>query len=213
MNFDDDTDERKQFREKSAKVSHILRERPYDSIAELEKLGFDYVSDGEDDATDIAEEQAATPNTDLQKQLVIFFEGSKPPTDMLVSDYLTELERDEPNYPLFRRYFRQGNTQLLALLRHGLDQNPTSPDLLNGLGFYHIFSPILKELISCYSKACEMEQDMSRYRQLAHDFHINCSASGYEALCALDETLQQDDPKKAVLRDLMSEWGDEDIAF
>ena len=132
---------------------------------------------------------------------------------MLVSDYLTELERDEPNYPLFRRYFRQANTQLLALLSHGLDQNPTNPDLLNGLGFYHIFFPILKELITCYSRACEMEQNMTRYRQIAHDFHINCSTSGYEALYALDETLQHDDPKKAVLRDLMSEWGDEDISF
>jgi HPt (histidine-containing phosphotransfer) domain-containing protein len=117
------------------------------------------------------------------------------------------------NTPLFRRYFRKGNIQLLALLRHGLDQNPINPDLLNNLGFYHIFSPILKELISRYSKACETEQDMAPYRQLAHDFHINCSASGYEALYALDETLQQDDPKKAVVRDLMSERGDEGIAF
>lgn len=58
-----------------------------------------------------------------------------------------------------------------------------------------------------------MEQDITRYRQLAHDYYINCSASGYEALHALDETLQQDDPKKAVVSDLISEWSDEGTAF
>lgn len=213
MIFDDDTDEREQFREKSAEVSRILRERRYDSVTELEKLGFTYVSGGDDDASDIAEEQAATANTEEQKQLVMFFEANSSPSDELVSCYVTELEKDEPNYPLFRRYFRQGSAQLIALLHYGLDKNPTNPDLLNGLGFYHVFSPILKELIAYYTKACEAEQDMTRFRQLAQDFHINCSASGYEALHALDEKLQKDDPKKVVLKDLMSEWSDNGITL
>jgi hypothetical protein len=105
MNFDDDTDEREQFRKKSADVSRILRERPHDSIVEIKKFGFDYVSDGEDDAAEIVEERSATPNTDQQKRLLIFLEGSTPPSDTLVLDYLIELERAEPNYPLFRRRF------------------------------------------------------------------------------------------------------------
>ncbi len=45
---------------------------------------------------------------------------------------------------------------------------------------------------------------MTLHGQSAQNFYINCSSSGYEALYALDETLQQDDPRKAVLRDLMS---------
>jgi hypothetical protein len=105
------------------------------------------------------------------------------------------------------------NTQLLVLLRYGLEHNPTNSDLLNGLGFYHIFSPILKELIMYYNKACEAEQDMTLYRQLAQDFHINCSSSGYEAFYALDQKLSENDPKKAVLKDLISEWNEESISF
>ena len=81
------------------------------------------------------------------------------------------------------------------------------------LGFYHVFSPILKELIMYYSKACEAEQDMTLYRQLAQDFHINCSSSGYEAFYALDQKLSENDPKKAVLKDLISEWNEESVSF
>ena len=91
MIFDDDTDEREQFREKSQEVSRILRERPYDSASELEKLGFAYVSSGEDDSNDIAEEQDAIANTEEQRQLVLFFEGNSLPNDELISCYLTEL--------------------------------------------------------------------------------------------------------------------------
>ncbi len=213
MIFDDDTDERDQFSENSAEVRRILRERPYDSVAELEKLGFAYASSGEDDVDDIAEEQAATANTEEQNQLVMFFEGNSSPSDELVSCYVTELEKDEPHYALLRRYFRQSSPQLLALLCYGLDQNPTHTDLLNGLGFYHVFSPILKPLIMHYSKACEVEQDMTRYRQLAQDFHINCSASGYEAFYALDEKLLENNRKKAILKDLMTEWSEESVAL
>lgn len=50
-----------------------------------------------------------------------------------------------------------------------------------------------------------LEQDMTRYRKLVQNFYINCSASVYEALYALDEKLPENDPKKAVLKDLMSE--------
>ena len=56
-----------------------------------------------------------------------------------------------------------------------------------------------------YSKACKAEHDITRYRQLVQDFYINCSASVYEALYALDEKLPENDPKKADLKDLMSE--------
>ena len=83
MIFDDDTDEHEQLREKSQEVSRILRERPDDSASELEKLGFAYVSSGEDDSDYITEEQPAIANTEEQKQLVLFFEGNGLPNDEL----------------------------------------------------------------------------------------------------------------------------------
>lgn len=64
-----------------------------------------------------------------------------------------------------------------------------------------------------YSKACEAEHDMTRYRQLVQDFYINCSASGYETFYALDKKLPENYPKKAVLKDLISEWNEKGIAF
>lgn len=64
-----------------------------------------------------------------------------------------------------------------------------------------------------YSKACKAEHDITRYRQLVQDFYINCSASGYEAFYALDEKLTENEPKKIVLKDLMSEWNEKGIAF
>lgn len=64
-----------------------------------------------------------------------------------------------------------------------------------------------------YSKTCKAEHDITRYRQLVQDFYINCSASGYEAFYALDEKLTENEPKKIVLKDLMSEWNEKGIAF
>jgi hypothetical protein len=92
---------------------------------------------------------------------------------------------DEPNYPLWRRYFRQGNARLKALLLFGLDRDPTSGGLLGALSFLHEFSPMLKELIARYLYACDAENDEPRFLQLAEDFDGNTGDSGYEALQAL----------------------------
>ena len=89
-------------------VDRAFRERSHDAIAELEKLGFCYVEDG-DDEEEVREERAAIPETPEQQTLMAYFESSGEPNDHLLRAFITEKRRAEPNYALFRRYFKQGN--------------------------------------------------------------------------------------------------------
>jgi hypothetical protein len=130
-----------------AKVSQVIRADPKNMASNLEKLGFAWVDDGYGDE-ETAEEDATTPQNALQKYLSAYFEGTIELGSEVLDAFTIEKNSDDPNYPLIRRYFKQGNLPLKRLLLFGLQIEPTNIDLLSDLAFLHEFRPLLQELKS-----------------------------------------------------------------
>ncbi len=102
--------------------------------------------------------------------MVEYFNGSMPPDERTLEAWRAERDAPEPNYALWRRYFRSGNKKLKMLIVFGLEREPTDRALLSDLSFMHIFSPMLKELVGKYLAACDVEEDHAKFAALAQDF-------------------------------------------
>ena len=144
-----------------------------------------------------------------QDFLVRFLEGTGNLTNVVMEIFLSERNREDPNLPLFRKYFKRGNNRLKMLLLFGLEKNPTDRDLLNDLSYFHEFHPMLTELIHLYMTACEQESDINAFRELAEDFFFNTVDDGYEALYALKEKYGTTADKAFVIDQLLSEQEEE----
>ena len=201
----DDDDAIEQFRERVRIVSEAFRRRPHNVIDELEKLGFVYETDDREDEEEIAEECAALPRTANEKTLVEYFESNSRPNNDLLTTWKQATNVDQPNYPLFRRYLRAGNVQLKALLLFGLERNPADRELLSDMSFFHVFTPMLKELIALYTHACNHENNLECFASLAQDFDDNTHASGYEALIALRDRYPADSCKAECIEQLLTQ--------
>ena len=185
MHSDDDDTGGSDHRARMRAVSEAFRRHPHDIVEQMEKLGFHYVVDGGRAEADLLEERLASPANFQQQSLVEYFDGSMPPDERIVEVWRAERDAPEPNYALWRRYFRSGNKNLKMLIVFGLEREPTDRALLSDLSFMHIFSPMLKELISKYLAACDVEEDHAKFAALAQDFENHTYASGYAALVAL----------------------------
>ena len=166
-------------------VNDIFRNNPVNYREELEKIGLQWFDD--DDGEEKREEASAVAENENQDLLVRFFNGEIHLKDEALETFLSERNGEEPNLPLFRKYFKKGNQHLKALLLFGLGKNPIDRDLLNDLSYFHEFHPMLGELIHLYMTACERENDVNAFRELAEDFFYNTVEDGYEALYALKE--------------------------
>ena len=185
MHSDDDDTGGSDHRARMRAVSEAFRRHPHDIVEQMEKLGFHYVVDGGRAEADLLEERLASPANFQQQSLVEYFDGSMPPDERIVEVWRAERDAPEPNYALWRRYFRSGNKNLKMLIVFGLEREPADRALLSDLSFMHIFSPMLKELISKYLAACDVEEDHGKFAALAQDFENHTYASGYAALTAL----------------------------
>jgi len=110
----------------------------------------------------------------------------------LIEIFIEETESDDSNYPLFRKYFKTGNAQLLHLLVSGLSNLPTEKLLLSGLGYFHEHRNILSQMISSYTDACEKETDIERFKDLCVDFINDTDADGYNAIAELTSIFNSD---------------------
>jgi hypothetical protein len=185
MHSDDDDTGGSDHRARMRAVSEAFRRHPHDIVEEMEKLGFHYVVDGGRAEAELSEERLASPVNARQQSLVEYFNGSIPPDERMLEIWRAERDAPEPNYALWRRYFRSGNKNLKMLIVFGLEREPTDRALLSDLSFMHIFSPMLKELVSQYLAACDVEEDHAKCTALAQDFENHTYASGYAALMAL----------------------------
>ena len=112
------------------------------------------------------------------------------PTDSQFA-YLDERYAETPNLPLIRKYFKQANPNLKALLLMAwLALNPTDLDLLDDLAYFSEYDSMLGELIHFYTDACLKETDMDRFSLLVQDFHMNTVEQGYDALYELTTIFQ-----------------------
>ena len=85
------------------------------------------------------EEKKAKPENENQRNLVAYFEGKRDPSETILTTFLAEREAERPNLPLIRKYFKQANQKLKALILYGLDNYPARLDLLSDLSFFHEF--------------------------------------------------------------------------
>jgi hypothetical protein len=185
------------------KVRETVRKNPGNALEALEKIGFTWFDD--DGPSEEEEENAARPENDRQRQLVSYFEGKAPLSAGVISAFLGEHEAEEPNYPLIRRYFRAANQPLKKLILVGLENDPTNLDLLTGLIFYHEFERNLPELITYLTRACQLEDDLSRFSEIAHEFYYSTQADDYHALAALQEIFAEGSDKRKIVDFLISE--------
>ncbi|GAB6193993.1 hypothetical protein [Desulfocastanea catecholica] len=166
-------------------VSRIFKDHPGDYISKLEEMGFAYHDDEIDEEEQ--EEAVAKPENKNQKDLVSFLKGDIPLSDEIVEKFLEERRCPDPNCPLFRKYFRQANKHLLSLISHGLQRDPVLVELLNDLTYFHEYQNILSTVINHYTIACDVQENLETFSELAMDFYYATLADGYDALYALKE--------------------------
>lgn len=201
-----------------ARVAEIFKNHPLDYRQRLEEVGYVW----QDDEYDLLyeeetnEELQAVPETENQRNLVHFLERGGPVSRQVIEAYLQERYTQTPNLPLIRKYFKQANVNLKAILLAGLSANPTDLDLLDDLSYFSEFDSMLGELIHFYKNACIRETDMERFSLLAQDFHMNTYDQGFDALYEL-HTIFQSGAKGAVIQHLAETIDDdlnaEDIPF
>ena len=183
------------------RINEIFRTKPEHYRTELAMLGFEWLDDGYPD--EVEEENNAAPENKDQELLVAYFNGEVELSDELLEVFLKEKLSNRPNYALLRRYFRQGNGNLKALISHGLELDPTDDGFLNDLSLIHEFHPMLGELIERYTEACRIQEDLDSFSELAQDFFYNTTLDGYEAYHALKEIYCSDTPKGKVVDSLV----------
>lgn len=185
------------------KVSEIIRNHPKDYIAKMEEIGFKYFEDDVD--FEEIEEKKAKPENQRQRYLVSYFENKKKLSKKIFESYSEEKAAENPNYPLIRKYYKAANKNLKALLFYGLEKYPGRFDLLADLSYFHEFENILDTLITYYTRACVIQEDLETFSELAQDFYYSTMPDDYEAYYALQELFGPDTDKRKIIDFLIAE--------
>lgn len=151
------------------------------------------------------EERNAKPENKRQRDLVSYFENKKELSKEIFVSYFEEKSVENPNYPLFRKYFKEANKNLKSLLLYGLDNYPGRIDLLSDLSFFHEFENILSILINYYTQACVNQENLDTFAALAKEFYYSTNPDGYEAYYALRELFGPETDKRKIIDFLMAE--------
>jgi len=186
------------------KVAKAIKEDRKNWVKQVEDLGFEWADDGYG-KEEALEEKLARPENPNQEFLVAYFEGDTGLSDQALNAFLSEKDLEEPNYPLFRKYFKQSNENLKRLIILGLERNPADIGLLSDLAFFHEFKNILSELIEYYLIGCEHEKDLRNFEKLALNFYDDTEPDGFDALSELSERYGPDTDKGKIVRRLIRE--------
>lgn len=205
MSSNKDEDDLNEYREKVDTVAKLMHRKPHNMTDEIEKLGFEWCVDDGDDAEEIAEEKAARPSNENEKQLIAFLESQAEPDNEITSLWRQETQKDDASVALWRRYFRAGNAQLKKLILFGLDAHPRNQILLMQLAFLHEFVPMHREILARYTRACDEAPDSKNFALLAQDFDEAADFFDYDALEALRERYANNPSKSAVIAELLKE--------
>lgn len=166
------------------KTKSLLKQGGRNVYADLMALGYQYVE--EDDNKEELEEFQAKPETLAEEALFQFFESEKKVTCDILSIFFQERNKIEPNYALFRKYFKKGNLKLKELLLFGLDKEPTNLDLLSDLAFFSNFEPTLSTVIERYILACRLESNNEKFKEIVKAFYYDVSSYGYDVFYSLN---------------------------
>ena len=189
------------------KIRDAIIKDPKDWKNNMEEIGFTWIDDSQEE---IEEEKNACAQNVNQEYLVAYFEGQVKYDNMLIEILIKEIESEIPNYPLFRKYFKTGNTRLFHLLISGLSSLPTNQVLLSGLGYLHEYKNILSTIIGAYIAACKKEDNTLRFRGLCLGFINDTDADGYDAIAELKSIFQDNEGKLEVLESITKMINDQD---
>lgn len=185
------------------KVGEVFRDNPNNSIEALEDIGFTWYDD--DYPSEEDEENSACPENKNQEDLVAFLQDVEKPSNALLEIFLVEKASNTPNLPLFRKYFREANQNLKALILWGLEHYPGRIDLLQDLGFFHEFSNILSAVIKYYTRACESQENMDTFTELVQEFYYTTQPDGYNAYHTLKDIFPDGSAKRTLVDFLIAE--------
>ena len=181
------------------RVSKTLKESTDFHPDTLTPLGFNFIDD-DSETKEIEEERKALPQNTIEKDLINYLEGQSQPSQEQI-DHLTAIKtHKEPNYPLIRKYFKQGNEQLLKLLLYALEKQPTNTELLKDLHYFHQHRNIHFEIVRCYLRACKEEKDLAIFEDLAEDFIHATKGTNFDALHQLKYAFPNDTEKGCLIR-------------
>jgi hypothetical protein len=90
----------------------LLRNETNNLHSKMTSLGYEYCYEEGIDI-DVIEEQKSKPKNANQSNLVLYFTDKNEPNEDILNKFLIEKYKANPNYPLFRKYFRQGNLKRL----------------------------------------------------------------------------------------------------
>lgn len=190
-------------------VNRIIKDHPKNYLSKLEEIGFEYQDDDEF-AQEEQEEAAAKPLNSNQKQLASYFNGEALLSDHTIEIFLEERRQPKPNYPLFRKYFKTSNKQLLSLILYGLQLYPVSDELLSDLAYYHEFEGILRLLVDHFMIACEKQENLEVFSEIVQDFYYATAPDGFDAFYELRERFPVGTRKRAVI-DFIEEASVDDV--
>jgi len=185
-------------------VKQIFKKTPKDYISNLEEIGFVYHDDEND--LDEQEEITAEPLNANQEYLISFFDGEIPLSNETCEIFLEE-RNSNANYPLFRKYFKSGNKNLLSMILYGLHLFPVSDELLSDLALFHENNGILQVVIDHYMTACMNQQNLETFSNLVMEFYYATAPDGYDALYALKEKFAIGSDKRKII-DFLNEIED-----
>ena len=178
-------------------VDEIFREHPDDYLDRLQDLGFEFIED--EDEIELLEEELARPENARQERLVAFFEGKEKVTEDIFRLFSEEKASEEANYPLIRKYFRQGNPRLKELIVYGLEKYPGRIDLLDDLMFFHEFSEVYPLVVKCYTMACLEQENMETFSKLVQDFFEATRPHDHREYYALRDLFDPDSVKRKIM--------------
>lgn len=191
---------------KYRKVREIFKNAPkQDRYSQLLEMGFEYVEE-EEYNSEKHEEYNAKPLNTRQKIIVKYFEKQSSLSSNIINNFILEIENEETNYPLLRKYFKQGGDHILKLLQEALMIYPCKESLLNAFAYFNEYNNVFSELIKIYNVACKEEEDINLFQKLVRSFYINASEQNYDIFISLKELCKNDKQKLNVLNKIGREF-------
>lgn len=195
----------KLLKEKYNNTREVLKNTPRNQqYSKLIELDFEYIEEG-DDAEKYEEDNAQPMNT-RQKVISEYFECKSRLSLKIIQNFIEEIEDDDPNYPLLRKYFKQGGNHILELLKKSLVEYPSRQSILNAFAFLSRYHNVFVELVAAYTTACRVEENILVFKELVEHFYINVTEHDYDVFAALKVLCKDDQNKLKVINKIAEEF-------
>lgn len=199
----------KKLKEKYEQTREILKNTPRsERYFKLLEMGFEYIED-DNDGMEKQEEDNAKPLNSRQKILVKYFEGKSCLSQDIIEQFILEIESEDTNYPLLRKYFKKGGKSISILLKDALSTYPVRSSLINAFIFFSEHNNVFSELVSIYNNACKIEKNISSFEKLVRAFYMNVSEHDYDVFLSLKDLCKDNKQKLEIIDKIEQDFSTE----